>query len=296
MKYFWITIFLAGCGLFKTNKPKPSIDPHEALRAKYELYLGLAAGQLDAAGFVAPKCDSLLFSSLAGVAGLRQIPVVAAERSPGEWHRHPSFTCYPNESKSTISKDMFVGLFHYLWKTKNVDAMRRINTYGSEHNWFMGEAVDFETKVSRTLLSLPMISLLQSMIGMSLVENSEDGIGVKPGFEGHLHVLRLYLDALVHGATSSSDLSTLESYTRSYPRNALYNAIYHRYSDGEFTTAVSVLMDESLFPADRLPTSQNYCTHYLWQRDPDEDWLPCDEGLTHSGVDFLYAASIILGV
>ncbi len=61
--------------------------------------------------------------------------------------------------------------------------------------------------------------------------------------------------------------------------------------------ALAMLLNEGFFPSDGLPTSANYCTDWLTQRDDDpKDWSPCpDEAKTHSGGEFLFAAALLLG-
>jgi len=57
-------------------------------------------------------------------------------------------------------------------------------------------------------------------------------------------------------------------------------------------------LDEQFFPADRLPTSENYRTSYLFQRDQEEvnSWKPSLDGKTHSAIEWLFSAAIILGI
>lgn len=281
----------------KNNHPKPDQNPSEALREKYEFYLSEIRTAVDSYGFVGGHCDSLLFTSLAAYSGL-EVDIFKAEKTPGEWHRHPSFDCYPNGgSDSTISKDMFTGLLILLASTNDARAARRIIEYGKAHNYFMGSAKDNATLVSKTLLSVSLINDFKKLAGLSLMdENSEDGIGVKDGFLGHLDVLRVYGDYLLYGGISSADLALSRAYCDHSPRNALYCGVYHRFSDGDFSQSLSILLNEGLFPSDHLPTSANRCTDYLWQReDQPKDWAPCEgEAEKYQGVDFLIAAKVIL--
>jgi hypothetical protein len=94
-------------------------------------------------------------------------------------------------------------------------------------------------------------------------------------------------------------LRTLKDYAENHPRNALFQALYHKFTDGVQDVAIETLLDESLFPADRLPTEQDRYTHYLWQRDDSEDWKPCGsaerrcEGLKHAGIDLMLVVKIL---
>jgi len=118
-------------------------------------------------------------------------------------------------------------------------------------------------------------------------------------FEAHLDVLSIYTEFMIYGAISSYDLERLRRYSEASPRNALFQAFYYTF-DGDQTLATEILLDESLFPADRLATDADHFTHYLWQRDENEDWQPCGssekrpcEGITHAPVDYLFAARIL---
>lgn len=289
-----LMLVLAGCA--KDKGPHEDKSPSQQLIDKYRFYLSQVVG--DAYGFVGDHCDSLLFTSLAAYAGVN-VDVYKAEKSPGEWQRHPAFDCFPDGgSDSTISKDMFVGLEVYLAGKKDADAARRILDYGSRHNYFMGTAKDNATLLSKTLLSVGLISDFKRLAGMGLVEqHSDDSIGVKNGYLGHLDILRVYSSGLLYGGISNSDLVLAKAYCDHSPRNALYCAVSHRFDDGVYDKALSVLLDETLFPSDRLPGSDARCEPYLWQReDEPKDWGPCpDEGKTHQGIDFLIAARVMLG-
>ncbi len=65
----------------------------------------------------------------------------------------------------------------------------------------------------------------------------------------------------------------------------------HLYSDNDQKDALVVLLDDSLFPNDRLPTTRNRCEPYLFQRDDTgDDWRPCAGKIKiHDGIDYLMA-------
>jgi len=295
-----IFLLVSGCGwLPKNNHPRPNVDPHLQVKEKYDFYLTESFRSADAYGFVGGHCDSLLFTSLAVHSGLTA-DVFKAEKSPGLWERHPAFDCYPGGgSDSTISKDMFTGLLIYLAGTKNSAAAGRVIAYGKANNYVMGSAKDTATLVSKTILSAGLISDFKYLSGLSLAPpQSDDAGGVKNGFLGHLDVLRIYTSYLLYGGISSSQLATTKAYCQHSPRNALFCGVFHRFSDGDFSTVVPILLNEKLFPSDRLPTSADRCTDYLWQREDEaRDWEACSEDQkTHQAVDFLIAAKIILNL
>jgi hypothetical protein len=292
---FFILLFLLSCG---THKPVPVEDSSVwgKVRAKRDTYIELAKAQVDSYGWLNPPCDGLLFNSLAAYSGFPVNPMLA-EREPGLWERHPAFDCYKGGAKgSSVSRDMFRGLFIYLLSMQDRDALIRVREYGKAHGWVMGSG-----EWSRTYFNPLIRNQLARMIDETepRQEEEEDTIA----YEDHLAVLGIYTEYLIYGKILDIELKTLEAYAKDHPRNALFQALYHKFSDGDQSRALEVLLDETLFPADRLPTEQDHFTHYLWQRDEDEDWQPCDPrpeqkrscegGLSHAGVDFIFAVAVI---
>ncbi len=286
MRLFLILLLATSCG--KGNKPKPTENALAEVQAKRDLYVELAKKEVDAYGWLSPKCDGLLFNSLAAYSRFPVNPLIA-EKEPGLWHRHPE-NCYPDGSKSSISRDMFRGLFIYLLATKDVEAMKRIRDYGEKNAWIMGEGV-----ISRTYFNPLIRNQLDRMIDASvpkMVAVEEDG------YEDHLAVLSIFTEYLISGKVDDWELRTLKNYAEKSPRNALYQALYHKFTDGDQSKAIEIILDETLFP-NRLPTENDHFTHYLWQRDEDLDWLPCGgenrpcEGLTHAGVDLMFVVKLL---
>lgn len=300
MKHLVIILasLIASCS-FQKQKPVKAQNPVDELRKKMALYASASIRTVDGFGWLSPPCDGLLFNSLAAVSGLN-INIMAAEEAPGRWRRHPDFsTCKPfNGSRSTISRDMFRGLFIYLLKMKDTAALMRIREYGEANNWFMGEGEDPSITFSRTWFNPVIRDQLNRMI-------TRDNVSIKntelKDYEAHLDVLRIYTEFLISGYLEDYELDQLKEYRDANPENALYQAMYNTFT-GDQAAAIDILMDEKYFPADRLPDETNYFAHYLWQRDYGPDWQPCNDGdekrrctgAQHSGVDFLFAAYIVI--
>jgi len=296
----FLLIAILGC---KDHKPVP-IKEHsqwDRIVEKKQLYETKQLELTDKYGWLPPLCDGLLFNSLAAYARFPVNPLLA-EESPGRWRRHPDFDqCKPGAgSQTTVSRDMFRGLFIYLLKTQNVDAMRRIEKYGQDNGWMMGEGSDPTTTFSRTYFNPLIRNQLRRMIDKT--EPIAEEVEVSSDYEAHLEVLKIYTESLIYGKIDEWDLNTLKYYAENYPRNALFQILYHKFTDGDQDDAISILLDESLFPADRLPTDKDRFAHYIFQRDPGDDWKPCNEdptsrrpceGLTHAGVDFTFAVSLL---
>lgn len=308
MRLLILTLLLSGCSYFKRDNKPVEATQSEAVKAKKEFYCAEGRKILESKGFMDDRCDALLFTSLfdASCGGGN---IGRFEGDPGKWHRNPERDCFingqPNGSASSISRDMFLGLWHSLYKSGDLANIKEIISYGEKNSWVMGEAKDDATLVSRCLLTPQLISLLfdieSKLAGRSLLDgepNSSDAGPLNTGFRAHLDILRTHLSGLTRGGLSGSELSLVVDQAKRQPRNALFVALAAKYGKASPDAAYSILLDESLYPANRLPTSADRCINYLNSRDQEDetDWKPCPaEGLTHDGTDFVFAASILDG-
>jgi len=185
-------------------------------------------------------------------------------------------------------------LFPFLFMSGDQANLNEIYIYGKSKGWVMGRG-----PISRTIITPPIILSLQIMINrvepIPLPREIPEPrvLLVKAGFEKHLDVVNWYSQTLVKGNMDLTDYEQLRKYTEEQPRNALMAALYHKYKTGDQSRTISILLDESLFPSDRLPTPRDRCEEYLWQRNDDpKDWGPCDKDGSHDGVDFLLAAYV----
>lgn len=300
-------LLLSACGPFKRdNTPgQPATSDRLAeLTVKKAKYCELGKQKLTERGFMDERCDSLLFTALWSTAcGPIDLSSWEDTEKPGKWHRNPQRDCFlngaANGSKSSISRDMFLGLWHHLLSSGDAQNAKEIVEYGQANNWIMGEAEDNETLLSRCLLSPQLISLAKDIYaklsGSTLsLKGDGDGLPINTGFRAHLDVQRVILSGRVYGAISDIDLGTLKSQAERQPNNALYVAAYEKYTEG--SKAVDLLLDTKHFPSDRLPTTKEHCINYLFSKDEaDSDWIPCEDPQSeHDGTDFVFAAWVIL--
>lgn len=279
MLKLFLILLLVSCGKHEPKKPT-TINPDVV--AKAELYKSLHKGWAHQGG-----CDSLGFTSLCKLSGgCGEAVITDAEGEPGRWYRNPGKECYPNSSKSDISKDMFVMLLPYLYASGDKQNIQEIYDYGQKNGWVMGRGY-----LSRTYLTPPIVLLLQQMLGLWGIETPTKEV-TKAGFEKHLDAIYLINKWMVNKSIDSLQLAQIKQYKDENPSNALMQAIYHKFTDGDQSDAIAILLDESLFPRDRLPTAKDRCEEYLWQRDYGDDWKPCDSDKIHDGVDFLIAAYV----
>jgi hypothetical protein len=281
------SLVLLTLALSCSKKPAQSPDQIEPkIKAKAELYKSLHKGWAHQGG-----CDSLGFTSLCKMSGgCQDVDIYEAEGEPGRWYRNPGKRCYDEgQSKSDISKDMLMMLFPYLYATGGKQNLREIYEYGKANGNVMGRG-----PLSRTFMTPPMVFLLQRMIGFNVSEvTSELKEVTKAGFEKHLDAISLLSKAMVGGGVDAIQYEEIRKYAEDNPKNALFVGLYRKYRDGNQQQVIDILLDESLFPSDRLPTARDRCEEYLWQRDDDpKDWGPCDSDKVHDGVDFLLAAYV----
>lgn len=296
------TSLLLGCGLPHTKAPPPR-EVREQLLEMYSTYKELVGSSRDQYGFVEfDECDSLLFSALLGsvVGGFH---LEAAELEPGRFVRRPVGLyppCYDEETGegSDISRDMYTGLFFYLESAGRLDVLERIWTYGSENSWKMGRG-DERTVATPALIGL-LARIIYKLSGGSIdhVERHIPQVWIPvPGYQSHLMMLQIALEGRLYGAISVDQLSALAKIIEISPTNALAHALLHKYTDGNQLVATELLLSQ--YPRHRLPSSEDWCEAWRVQRaDLDPGLRPCPErkpGRNHSGGDFLFVVSLILG-
>lgn len=289
-----ILILLTSCGVCdkRENSPKPS--PAELLEAKYNRYLELIKDVQDGSGFIETiRCDSLLLSALSGTGGA-PVELRSARNSEGQWFRRPLNypECYANgESKSTISRDMILGVMWYAWARQDLEIAQSLYDYATDHNLVMGQGVP-----SRTILS-PMFYGTLALIVDKLGGESSKTIRKIPalfdnnlsGYEIHLQELHLALRAEILGGASDKELASFKQYSEKDPKNPLLQAIYHKYSDGNQSKAISLLLSD-YWPQGRLPTSRDRCDEWVVSQDRGKNWEPCKSKKkeTYSGGELLF--------
>ena len=240
----------------------------------------------------------------------------------------------PDKRWSSISRDMVVGVFHCIWASGKRDPelakslITRFIKYGQDHRkdgvgWVLGEHGANERDEERVMLTPTGIATAYEISKAFGGPDNPVARSVPQawdpharGFPAHLEMQTQLLRGLIQGAVNDNELAFMRYQSDTNPKNALYSAIFHLYKDGDMNQAVDLLLDESMFPATSLPTSANFCSDYLFQRgqfnktnNPDDklkeegkdpeatnpDWLPCSgENQTHVGIDFVFAAHIIL--
>ena len=271
------------------------VNVPEGLQAKSDLYCSLSWPEYHKRGYVHSRCDGVLFTSLYGI-GCPGVSIDRFQGRPGKWYRSPGHDCLGNGSGTTISRDMLLGIMHYAWHHADEQLLKDLREYGSDNLWVMGESNGELKNLTTPVMSPQLAGLLLEMTGSESVLATASTGHINDGFRSHLDVLRILLKGSVLGTISPTDLRVLKAQAERSPNNALYQAAHALYTDGDMSVAGTLLMDQSHFPGDSLPTSSNHCTEYLYQRDEGtHSWKPCSAKKIHSGTDLIFSASVIMG-
>jgi len=301
-----LVLTLAACS--HSTKSQPTTANVDQLRTKAANYIAWGkaqAGLIDGQGFPTDDaCDALERACLY-MAGGAKVNYAAAEdpTTPGLWYRDSARTCGPanNTSESRFSRDMADGLGLCLWQADDTQRAKDTIAYVNANQGY----IDPDAKI---LLGVPLAYLFETLIAKAdstplptapsdpNVEDTTQTASlttpVLSNYVAHLTEIGILWDGLMHGGVSAVEMDVLKNEAAAMPRNALFQAILHKYTDGDQSAALTVAMDETLFPNDRLPTSCDHHASYLWEWDVDSNWqpdpAPC---VTWAGTDlvFLYA-------
>jgi len=281
MKYILILLVMLGCAQKGNKEYTPYPANLTALSQEYrEMY---APGP---SGFIlTDKCDSLLFSSLLGAAGL-PVEVKAAELSPGQWLRRPTSLpeCYEaGESRSTISRDMLLGVMVWAWEKKDLQTMLSLWEYGKANSWVMGEG---RLGGADTYFSpLYQGTLAQLIFRLGGFDDDRRHLPWTAtscdGFVCGLGTVHLFLRAQLYGSLPQTAYLFLEDAMRKQPMNPLPRALI----PGQYG-AIGELLQLGPWPSGRLPTSKDSCSPWP-MHNGDFDLCP-DREETHGGWDVIF--------
>lgn len=306
-KSFALALLLVSVACGESEKRKP--EPEATLEDTARIYLEAAKAAQGVSGFVEDSsCDSLLFSGLAGAAGL-SVDLLAARRDDQRWERRPRSlgSCLEQgESKSSVSRDMLLGVLWWSWRERKLAVAEELLAAALRDNLVVGEWDGSVEGFNRVVVTPGLLGTMASVVyalGGSDVAARHiplSSLAVPRGYQRHLHALHLRLRAEASCAEvpscrpeeqlTDSAKETLKGYAKEDPNNPLFPAVL-----GDVSRA-SFLLTE-LWPSDRLPTSEDWCEPWRIQRaDVDLSLTPCQlpEGpKTHSGADFLFVYSML---
>jgi hypothetical protein len=237
-----------------------------------------------------------MYSALLGI--VEPVDILKARDKDGKWFRRPIGykECYSNnESKSTISRDMMIGLLYWLYYNNKGQEAEELLKYGRDHNWVMGEG-DLTATFFTPALQATLALVIEKLTGNKYLEvNYPQSFSKNESYQAQLTVLHILLRAKILGKVTDKEFEILKYQHDRVPSNALFSYGYHKYSDGNQEETLAILLNTQLFPNNAIPNTNNYCTDWLWSRDPGADWQPCpEENETWTGGEFLFVAKLLL--
>lgn len=294
-----LLVLINGCGM--QHSSKRVVNP--VTFGKSDLYVNKLqeANKQDESGFIlSDKCDSLLFTGLLSAARPDlNIKIREAQDVEGAWHRRPAHDCGPEfgNSRSTISRDMLLGLYWHIWKHKDVLLAKELMDDLKANLYFLeGDGTPGELFVTPALMNT-LAQMIKAMDGSEYtaellfpVTYSED-----TGFIAHLAAWHIALRGDILGYITDSELEIITSHKNRQPLNPLFQAIYSRYTDGNQEKATALLSEENEWPSDRLPNTINHCDEFVIQRDfSDKDWGPCEPMHEHTGAALVVVYELLI--
>ena len=254
--------------------------------------------------------DGLLWASLLAVATDRPFEVEEYIREDGQVFRNPGMALgrLLGPRESTISRDMFMGLFCYCLHFGRADILEKVAAYGWRYGWKMGREnrrLEFSVlgrKISvigdnRVWFTPGLIILLYAILAFlrgrprlaKLLVNIWQPLGATPGYPSHLTMLHIYLNRRIRGKIVTWEQKALNNILKHSPRNALALALAGWTDDARQELATQ-------WPTDRLPTKHDWTEEWRTQR-ADNDvgivWGEPGNIKPHSGGDLLFVEHVL---
>lgn len=264
---------------------------------KFKTYLKEVPLVQDRYGFIySEECDSLLFTSLLGcVPGTAVYIEAAFDKRDQQWKRRPVAlpACYPDHSKSSISRDMLIGLAYYSYYNNRLDISEQVIKYALTHFGFMGEGA-----LSRINIMPPLLSTF-AWISYRLGGPNRPWLRCIPTFasknttdyQAHLAVLHALLRDELTGKSTKTHQNLYKYQADRNSENALF-----QYAAGRVDKAYTILSNEAYFPSNRLPRRSDRKGPWLWERDFGDNYKPGDSEKILSGGDFLFVYALCKGL
>jgi len=216
--------------------------------------------------YLAP-CDALTFKALYSAFTSPQDITGEFTASPGEYMRRVDPNCYPDESKSSISRDGIIMVLHDIWTKQDYAGLVELIDFAEDNNFNIGEGpfdlinvaplypvmldMKWTMEVNLELTSTKGLYLLGMDIG-DLIDKQ------LTGFRGHLLLSYILLAGRVDGEIGNIKLGILEDLVDKNPNNPFMLSVFHRFTDGIQTKAITILNDD--FPTADIIYDDGYRT------------------------------------
>ena len=292
MKFLLISLFILSCA--RDHKPdNDTFNLQGELLERASLYCELSKPHYEENQNIeeAGRCDGILFTALHGtLCDYVSIEQFESKTDDGKLCRDPECRCFYGDygSATGFSKDMATGAQLFLTLFPQKDLTKRIIAYGEQESWVVCEGKNEIETVSRCLMSPKIVGRWYDILAAAEL-TSIGYIPMSEGYGAHLQIVSIIIDQMLYGGIRSNQASLIKKQHERIPENGLFHAVYARFIDPKQKQAAAKSLLER-FPRDRLPTSEDWCSDYLFQRDMGEDWQPCTDGKTHMGTEFIFAA------
>lgn len=283
MRFLFLVSMFFALSCAKANKEEKAepLTKIQLLRNKYDAKISEAKQKFDVkSGWPsAIDCDATLWAGLAKAAGVDTVDLEQADYGSGEIHRVPSpDDCYASGSTS-VSRDMLLGYTYGMFRTGNAEAIQLILNFGEHHSWIMGKP---EASLGEVLLTG---NLMGAMARATCEMNSYCPIykAIMPlhsksdkDYVRHLTVLYILLNGEIDspvklslggamGNITTSDLDILKWHAEQDPKDLLFQAAVHLYSDGDFNEVADELLADEFYVPSYVRGNENYpLVHWLF--------------------------------
>ena len=242
---FWLVVQIAGC----SHNDKSGDNIAVTAAGKRDLLLAQISEIQDKFGFVGTRCDSTTFTAMLMAFSSVDVNIGLAETEPGKWSRHVE-PCYPDESQSETSLDVYLMVLHWLLSMPDrqsaLNFLARIIERGTSTGWIMGQGpVEF----TNILALVPLIERIEDLLkGNATVEltvdESSDLIPILTGHKGHIAAFYSLLHGRITGHITTGELLLLEQMAGDSPSNPIFQAIYHRFKDGDQSIMANIIIND----------------------------------------------------
>ena len=295
----------------------------EPIKLRHAIYCELSYPNYLEKKYVVDECDGAGFTSLYSLGCLGyDVDLHDFQTETGRMNRSPDpERCWDYDNHVSAGSDAGYSKDHVLMRAiaayehADIHWFDMFLKYLDDNHWVFCEAKDDVIKLSKCVMSPKLYVLLYDAREKLKTkktkpidtEGSDDSLvipllDVKTGFEGHLDVLSIWFSGRIYAAITKDQKKRLKAYAEREPKNGLYQAVAFIYGEASYDSVVASLIDEKLFPRDKLPSNhENYCTDYLFQRDYmkgteiNKDWLPCTEKefKYHSATEYVFTHYIL---
>ena len=159
--------------------------------------------------------DYLVFAGLGSSVGL-DLPIDKCEVEPGVFQRH----WLPFDSRSSISRDGYLGVLHWIVASWDIPMLDRILKAGWKRGWVMGEG-EFDY-----VNMLPLVPLMYAIkYGAWVPTLPTIALGsMLTGFRAHLLAITILLELRI-GKKSMWHKWSMEKLVKSNPDNPMFRAL-----------------------------------------------------------------------